>query len=191
MPLLQPTLTKQGTSEDFYARVGAGGDITATQFSVVATPGGPVRAQVGSNGTNGYVACASGQKLYFGGVAGLPGQSYIQPSASTNQDALVIGGSVSTQQLKLNTSGAAAVMGSGTLLNGAATINTTACLGVNSVIMVTRTNVNASTALGVLRVRAKNVGFFLVEASTLTTPPALGAELGDQSDFDWIVVNPA
>lgn len=161
----------------------------ADGFQVVDA-NGVVKAALGISGANGYVASQSGQRLYFGGYSGLPGQSYIQPAASTNQDILVVGGSVSTQQLRVAV-GANTSMGSGTLVNGAATITTTACIGVNSRIFLVRTNVNASTALGELRIRQRNVGSFLVESSTMTTPPALGAETGDQSDFDWIIINPA
>jgi hypothetical protein len=102
---------------------------------------------------------------------------------------LNIGGVVSARQLKLQT-GVDALIGNGTLLNGTATITTTGCIGVNSFIFLTRTNVNASTALGDLRIQQKNVGSFLVESSTMATPP-LGAETGDQSDFSWVIINPA
>ena len=184
--------TYANTTQPLFMPIGGGtfsGDVSTTGSFIAEDSNGVARAELGSSASDGYVACASGQKLYFGGISGLPGQSYIQPSASTNQDLLYVGGVASVFSLRVNTSGAAAAMGSGTLVNGAATINTTACLGVNSKIFLVRTDLNTSTALGELRIRAKNVGNFLVEATTLATPP-LSAQTGDQSSFDWIVINP-
>ena len=190
MPLIQPALTKQGDGTDLYVRQSGSGDINATSFTVSATPGGATRAQLGFDGTDGYVACASGQRLYFGGAAGLPGQSYIQPAATINDDALVIGGSVSAQELKLPT-GVDGAMGTATLVAGQAIVNTTACLGVNSFIFLTRTNLNASTALGDLRIQNKLVGQFTITSSTMSTPPPLSPEVGDLSDVQWVIINPA
>lgn len=156
----------------------------------VVDANGVVKAALGVNTTNAYVACQSGQRIYFGGYSGLPGQSYINPAASANQDSLVVGGSVSVQQLKVAT-GVDAAMGTATLVNGTVVVNTTKCLGVNSFIFLTRTNLNASTALGDLRIQNKNVGSFTITSSTMSTPPPLAPETGDLSDVQWLIINPA
>ena len=175
----------------------AGGDIVVNgQIESVGGPiavvdgNGVVKAALGVNTTNAYVACQSGQRIYFGGYSGLPGQTYINPAASANQDSLVVGGSVSVQQLKLAT-GVDAAIGTATLVAGQAIVNTTACLGVNSFIFLTRTNLNASTALGDLRIQNKNVGQFTITSSTMSSPPPLSPETGDLSDVQWVIINPA
>jgi len=156
----------------------------------VVDANGVVKAALGVSGTNAYVASQSGQRIYFGGYSGLPGQSYMEPAASINQDTLVIGGSVSTQQLKVAT-GVDAAMGTATLIAGQAIVNTVKCIGVNSFIFLTRTNLNASTALGDLRIQNKNVGSFTITSSTMATPPPLAPETGDLSDVQWLIINPA
>jgi hypothetical protein len=79
--------------------------------------------------------------------------------------------------------------GGGTLTSGASG-NIAATITASSRIVVTRTAVNASTALGELAVTNKSVGapgHFVVDALTPATP---GTPLAsDVSSFDWVVMD--
>jgi hypothetical protein len=84
----------------------------------------------------------------------------------------------------LNDAGADASIGRGTLAAGQEVINTTAS-DVTSYIMLTRTNLNASTAIGELRVSNKSANSFTVNSVDATG----SVETGDLSDFDWVIIN--
>lgn len=84
-----------------------------------------------------------------------------------------------------STSPQAPVVGRATLTAGTALVNTFAC-DVTSYILLTHTNLNASTAVGTLRVSNKGANDF-----TVVSVNAAGVqEAGDDSDFDWLIVNP-
>lgn len=112
--------------------------------------------------------------------------SYITSVAGTNNDVLQWGGTVSAKALELEDAGVAPVIGRATLSAGTALVNTTAC-DVGSYIFLTRTDLNTSTALGVLRVSNKGANDF-----TVVSDDAAGVQVGgDDSSFDWMIVNPA
>lgn len=146
--------------------------------------------QVGTPGaTDVIVTATSGRKIYFGTVgAGSFNSSMTVSAPGANLDLLTVGGTVDALALSLADTGGAAVVGSGTLSNGLAQINTTAS-DVTSYILLSRTAINASTALGNLRVSSKNANNFIVTSADSTTPT--NTETGDQSSFDWLIVNPA
>lgn len=134
--------------------------------------------------------------IYFApiGATGEP-QSSIMPSSTANSDGFQCGGDMlvtgllQTGSLQFVLDPANPIYGNQTLVNGLATVNTNQA-DVTSTIILTRTNVNASTFLGELRVRQKNAQSFIVEA-TNPSAPGSGAQTGDQSSFDWILINPS
>lgn len=146
--------------------------------------------QVGTPGASDVIVTATqGRKIFFGAVgAGSFNSSMTISAPGANLDLLSVGGTVDALALKLANTGGAAVVGSGTLSNGLAQINTTAS-DVTSYILLSRTAINASTALGNLRVSSKNANNFIVTSADSTTPT--NTETGDQSSFDWLIVNPA
>jgi hypothetical protein len=112
----------------------------------------------------------------------------VTSTVGANADVLTVGGTVNTGtlgalRLSLAT-GAAGIVGSGTLASGSAIISTTAS-DVTTYIMLTRTNLNASTAVGELRVTNKGANDF-----TVNSVDATGAvETGDASSFDWLIIS--
>jgi hypothetical protein len=136
-----------------------------------------------------YIVSQSGQKIQFGTIGGGGGNSFITPSTTgANADLLSVGGTVSARNLDLLDTGAAAVIGTATLTSGTVTVNTTAC-DVTSYIMLSRTAVNASTAVGELRVSNQGANNFTVVSATPATP---GTTLTtDVSTFHWMIVNAA
>lgn len=110
----------------------------------------------------------------------------ITPSGA-NADILTIGGRVITRELELLGSGdPAATVGTATLVAGQAVVNTTAS-DVTSHIFLTHTNLNASTAVGTLRITNRSANSFTVNSMTA----AAGIEANDLSDFDWVIFNSA
>lgn len=82
----------------------------------------------------------------------------------------------------------AASCGTSTLVAGQSpVINTTLCLGPQTIILLQRTDVNASTSLGELRVRQRNAGNFLVESDGFAAPGV--PDTGDVSSFNWVLIN--
>lgn len=154
----------------------------------IKDPGNTTRLAMGYTGANGQILCNPGNAIVLT-QSGSTGNTTFTPSAQgANLDALVVGGVVSTRQLKMLDTGVAAVAGSDTLTAGQVVVNTNACLGPSSYILLTRTGVNASTALGELRVQTKNVGNFIVDSCSVAAPPA--TEVNDVSSFDWVIINP-
>ena len=148
-------------------------------------PGNGIYIIAGDGGGNVTLQSA-GDVLFteFGQVTG--NSSYALSTAGTNADVLTWGGTVSAKALELEDTGAAATVGSGTLMGGSAILNTTAS-DVTSYIFVTRTDLNASTAVGELRVVNKSANTFQVDSVDATGV----LETNDQSSFDWMIVNPA
>jgi hypothetical protein len=146
--------------------------------------------QIGTPGaTDTIVQTTSGRKLFFGLVGGAGANTSLTPSAvGANLDLLSVGGTLDALALRLEDTGAAPVVGTGTLALGTRTIATTAC-DVGSYILLTRTAVNASTALGELRVSNQGANDFTVVSADPANPVA--TETGDLSDFHWMIINPA
>lgn len=135
----------------------------------------------------GVTVMEIGAPLVFAEPNQTNGNSGLQiTTAGTNGDVLTIGGTVDAKFLKLGDSGTDPVVGTGTLAAGTATINTTAC-DVSSYILLTHTNLNASTAVGTLRVVNKIANSFTVNSVDATGT----IEANDLSSFDWIIINPA
>lgn len=136
------------------------------------------------------IGVANGQKIRFNQVGNDGFNTFLLPSApGANQDNLTVGGVGAIRQLKLLDAGPAAVMGTETLVAGnSPVINTSVMLGPQTYVFLTRTDVNASTSLGELRVRQRNVGSFLVESDNPATPGV--ADPGDVSSFVWMIINP-
>lgn len=151
-------------------------------FSVYTAAGVRKVAILNQAGQSGI---QSDDVLYFSRI-GVPAQSSLAMGVAPAPDVLTIGGTVAAKALDLEDTGAAAVVGTGTLAAGIATINTTAS-DVTCYIFLTRTNLNASTAVGELRIVNKIANSF-----TVNSVDATGAiEVNDVSDFDWMIVNPA
>ena len=191
----------------FFNQVGATNGNTSLTISAAGantdslTVGGGINA-VGNDGFRVFAAGAPPvSKMFVGNVAN---QSFIESAdtlffapltgiaktslamAAAPADDVFTTDSVVTKKLTLEDTGAAATVGSGTLALGTAIINTTAS-DVTSYILLTHTNLNATTAVGTLRISNKGANDF-----TVVSVDATGAtELGDLSDFDWMIVNPA
>lgn len=187
------TLSAFGANTDVLA---VGGSVTAANIMQVldTTPGFVVQGGGGATsrfrhqqGITPATVIESFDPIYFNQVGNNVGNTYLELSApSSGGDRLFVGGTVETLNLRLNSTGGGAVIGSGTLAAGIATINTTAS-DVTCYIMLTRTNLNASTAVGELRIVNKIANSF-----TVNSVDALGAiVVGDDSDFDWVLFNQA
>jgi hypothetical protein len=163
-------------------------DGTATPVSLqIRDPSGVSLMRFTNLGGNSFVQ--STNPIVFTQVnTGSGNSSLVVSAAGANTDVLTIGGTVSARNLDLLDAGAAAVIGTATLTSGTVTVNTTAC-DVTSYIIVSRTAVNASTAVGELRVSNKGANNFTVVAATPGTPGT--TETGDVSSFDWMILNAA
>lgn len=142
---------------------------------------------------NGVIVCGAGNSIKFGQV-GSSGNTTFTPSAegagldNFSVQGIVSASRVATNSLELLDAGANAIVGTSTLVTGSSPVIVTgACLGPQSKIFLTRTDINASTSLGMLRVRQRNAGNFLVEACGPS--PANVVDLGDESSFDWMIIN--
>lgn len=131
----------------------------------------------------------------FGVVGQLPSTILSAGGIGNYTDEFIVGGQVSSQSVQTtqvfvgNQDPAKAVIGTATLTAGTITINTTQCAGPTTMILLTRTDINASTSLGMLRVRSRNVGNFTIEACGPS--PANVVDVGDLSTFDWLIINPS
>lgn len=136
-------------------------------------------------GTSGSIN-STGQ-LRFGQVGALQANTQLNVSlAGTFNDLLIVGGTTSTRYVQVNNVVGSESIGIGTLAGAPLVIPTTAS-DVNSYIFLTRTNLNASTAVGELRIQSKQANNF-----TVVSNDATGAvETGDLSSFQWWIVNPA
>jgi hypothetical protein len=177
----------------------AGGSISGTvladQFSatngfVVLDASGATATRLTATGSTpgtSYIQAATAIK--FGQIGqGTTNTTLTISAPGANADLLRVGGTVDTNALKLANSGGAATVGSGTLSSGTVVISTTAS-DVGSYILLSRTAVNASTALGELRVSNKGANNFTVVSATVGTPST--TQTGDLSTFDWVIINPA
>lgn len=169
------------------------GGITAGGFTVTNTSN-TIALRMGYNGNNGVIACQGGGGNIKFTQLGSAGNTTFTPSAfGAGLDNFTIQGIVSasrvaTNSLELLDVGANAIVGTSTLVAGSSPVIVTgACLGPQSKIFLTRTDINASTSLGMLRVRQRNAGNFLVEACGPS--PANVVDLGDVSSFDWMIIN--
>lgn len=134
--------------------------------------------------------------INFGIIGGVPApQSSLVVSTAANGDSLNIGGGAyvtgglqcGTLSFVLDPNPANAIYGTATLVNGLATVSTNQC-DITSIILLTRTDVNASIFLGELRIRQKNANSFVVESTNPSSP--VNVQVDDQSTFDWIIINP-
>lgn len=140
--------------------------------------------QTGLDGTFywGVVGQLASSSLTVGGIGNRADEFLLQGQMSAD--------SVQTNQIFLvNTDPAKQIYGTATLTAGSVVINTTQCAGPSTIILLTRTDVNASTSLGELRVRQRNVGSFIVESDGFAAPGVPDA--GDVSTFDWVIINPS
>lgn len=172
-----------------------GGDLFARPNPAVpaVTPGVGV---VDGNGdpllmlttATGVTVMEIGAPLLFAEPNAVNANSGLQITTNgANGDVLTIGGRVITRELELLGGGdPAATVGTATLVAGQAVVNTTAS-DVTSHIFLTHTNLNASTAVGTLRITNKSANSF-----TVNSVDATGAiETNDVSDFDWVIFNSA
>lgn len=143
---------------------------------------------------NGVIACQGGGGSIKFTQLGSAGNTTFTPSAfgagldNFSVQGIVSATRVATNSLELLDVGANAIVGTSTLVTGSSPVIVTgACLGPQSKIFLTRTDINASTSLGMLRVRQRNAGNFLVEACGPS--PANVVDLGDDSSFDWMIIN--
>lgn len=81
--------------------------------------------------------------------------------------------------------GANCSVGTDTLVNGTVTITNSACT-VNSKVFLTRDGLNASTGIADLHVSSILAGSFVV---TSTRHNTLATETGDQSTFQYLIIN--
>jgi hypothetical protein len=139
----------------------------------------------GLNGAIGFGVVGEANPSSFIAVGGL----------GNSADEFILDGqlsskSVQTNQIFLvNTDPAKQIYGTATLTAGSVVINTTQCAGPSTIILLTRTDVNASTSLGELRVRQRNVGSFIIESDGFAAPGV--PDTGDVSTFDWVIINPS
>jgi hypothetical protein len=174
------------------------------QFGVISggffvkDTGGATDLGIGYDSTvngNGFIFCRPGKSIILAQTGSITGNSAFTPSADgVDLDSLSIGGTVfgnvvSTSSLTLDSSTPGkAICGTSTLVAGQSpVITTTACLDPTTKIFLQRTDVNASTSLGELRIKQRNAGNFLVESDAIATPGVPDA--GDVSTFDWMIVN--
>jgi hypothetical protein len=172
------------------------GSVTAGAFIVRDTTGAidlSLAYDSSTNG-NGYIASRPGRSIILAQTGSLGNSAFTPSAQGADLDSLTIGGTVfgnvvSTESLTLDASSpTAAIVGTATLVNGVGpVISTTACLDPTTKIFLQRTDVNASTSLGELRIKQRNAGNFLVESDAIATPGVPDA--GDQSTFDWMIVN--
>jgi hypothetical protein len=170
-----------GAPADTLAVGGAINSIGNDGFSVFAAGAPPVR-KVAILNQAGQSFISSDDPIFFSRI-GVGAQSSLTCSVAPADDIFATG-IVDAKVLKLPDSGTAPTVGKATLALGTAIINTTAA-DVTSYILLTHTNLNATTAVGTLRVSNKGANDF-----TVVSVDATGAtELGDLSDFDWCILN--
>jgi hypothetical protein len=158
-------------------------------FVVLDASGGTATRLTATGSTPGtsYIQAASAIK--FGQInQGTTNTTLTISAPGANTDLLNVGGKVAAQQLTLATGGSAGVVGTGTLTGGQAVISTTAS-DVGAFIFITRTAINASTALGQLRVSNQGANNFTITSCQAGSPTT--TETGDLSSFAWVIINPA
>lgn len=121
----------------------------------------------------------------------LPGQgsgnSSLQVKPLGQEDILTVGGFCDAYRLgTTSTNQPDSSAGTATLSNGTVTVSTTAS-DVTAQIMITRTAINGSTAVGNLRVSNQGANDFTVVSCRDASPTT--TETGDQSSFAWFIIN--
>lgn len=163
--------------KDVYAR-----NVIATQGTLAVQVASVPKISITNAANQSYIQ--SDDVLYFSRLGGMA-QSSLSTAVAPALDVFTTG-KVVALQLDLADTGAAPVVGSATLVGGTAIISTTAA-DVTSYILLTHTNLNASTAVGTLRVSNKGANNF-----TVVSVSAAGVQVaGDLSSFDWMIVNAA
>lgn len=153
-----------------------------------------MRIGSGTTGTPGVtfseIEVQAGSTLYFNQI-GQAANSYITPApfnSTDPTDIFNVGGSIFTRRLNfVNTTGFE-VFGTATLVAGTIVVNTGSS-DVNSIILLTRGAVNASTTLGELRVSNKGANNFTIVSAQTGAPTS--TQTGDLSDVQWVILNPA
>jgi len=163
------------------------GDLQTTSALALIDPSLNVNGRITANSSNLFIQGTSNIK--FGQIGtGNTNTTLTISTFGANADLLTVGGTVDALALKLANTGGAAVVGSGTLASGIATISTTAS-DVNSYIFLSRTNLAGAPPqpTGFLRVTNKSANSFSVASVDSTG----ATETGDNSSFDWLIINPA
>ena len=141
------------------------------------------------NNNTGVLALSGTNAIDFKQVGAVGGNTSITLRPLGGQDIFTTG-IVDADALTLANTGAAPTVGTYTLSNGLATVPTTAS-DSTCYIFLQRRDINSSSAIGELRITQRNASNFVVVSAS--TPPAAptATETGDQSTFDWWIVNPA
>lgn len=183
------------TISSLYNIFSYGGEIVAQSNAATINPisftladaSGNQKTRVLSTGGNSYIQ--SSEPLLFSQIGqGSANTSLVTSAPAANADVLTVGGTVSARNLDLLDSGAAAVIGTATLTAGTVVVNTTAC-DVTSYVILSRTGVGASTAIGELRVSNQGANNFTVVSAQPGSPST--TETNDVSTFHWMIVNAA
>jgi hypothetical protein len=172
---------------------GPGGNATFTNLNIGSAvyflDGAGNQTAAINNNNNGTLALSGNNAIDFKQVGAAGGNSSLVITPLGGTDTFTTG-NIDCATLSLNNSGGAAVVGTSTLSNGTATVSTTAS-DSTCYIFLQRRDINASTAIGELRITQRNAGnFVVVSASTPPTAPTT-TETGDLSTFDWMIINPA
>ena len=137
--------------------------------------------------TSNVSAIQTNDAILFTQVGQSGGNSSLQVKALGSNDILTIGGFCDANAFgTTSVNQPASTAGTGTLSNGLAQINTTGS-DVTAQIFVQRTAINASTALGMLRVSSQNASNFIVTSAQPGAPTT--TESNDQSSFAWWILN--
>ena len=161
-----------------------GGAIRSKGAMTPLDPAGDPTGQI-TTPSVGVLTLAGTNAIDFKQVGAAGGNTSITLRPLGGQDILTTG-LVDCEGIVLPT-GAAGTIGSATLVGGTIVVTTTAS-DVTSYIMITRTAVNSSSAIGELRVSNKSANQFTVVSNIPSAPSTL--ETNDVSTFDWVVFNP-
>ena len=142
-----------------------------------------------NNNNNGTLALSGNNAIDFKQVGAAGGNSSLLIRPLGGQDIFTTG-IVDADALTLANTGGAATVGTATLSNGQATVSTTAS-DSTCYIFLQRRDINSSTAIGELRITQRNAGNFVVVSASVPPTAPTTTVTGDQSSFDWMIVNPA
>jgi len=142
-----------------------------------------------NNNNNGTLALSGNNAIDFKQVGAVGGNSSLLIRPLGGQDIFTTG-IVDADALTLANTGGAATVGTATLSNGQATVSTTAS-DSTCYIFLQRRDINSSTAIGELRITQRNAGNFVVVSASVPPTAPTTTVTGDQSSFDWMIVNPA
>lgn len=157
------------------------------------TIGGAIVVKDVSGNTSGRIGCPTvsnvaiqaSNAILFQQVGGLTGNSSLEVKAVGQQDIFTTQ-LINADALFIRKVGSNASSGVETLTNGTVTINVNLS-DITANIFLTRTAINASTAIGNLRVSSQNASNFTVVSARDATPTI--TESGDQSTFNWWIIN--